>query len=305
MGRGCARVTSVAKQITIPSLTKLLKAGVHFGHTSRRWNPKMASFIFAKKSGVHIFDLAETRKHLSQACQFLHDVAKEGGTIIFLGTKRQAQGIIKTEAERCGAMYITERWLGGTLTNFEQVRKSAERLIDLEKRMKEGEFDHYTKKERLDIERQIGKLERMVGGIRKLEDKPDALFIVDVRRERTAVREATRVGVPVAAVVDSNSDPESITYPIPGNDDALRSISILVGTVANAIELGYQAQEKAETAGKAEEEASSLADLEISKRAQNALEKAGIKTVEDLKKLFLKVKGLGAKSVEEILKVVK
>ncbi|MCG2686262.1 30S ribosomal protein S2 [Candidatus Parcubacteria bacterium] len=301
------------KQVAIPSLTDLLKAGAHFGHTSRRWNPKMAPFIFTKKSGVHIFDLVETRECLSRACQFLYDVAQKGGTIIFLGTKRQAQGIIKTEAQRCGAMYITERWLGGTLTNFEQVQGSSKRLIDLEKRMRDGEFDHYTKKERLGIDRQIGKLERMVGGIRDLEEKPGALFIVDVRREKTAVREAVRVGVPIAAVVDSNSDPESITYPIPGNDDASRSIGILVGTVANAIELGYQAHEKAEEAEKAEKVekggASSLADLGISKRAQTSLEKAGVKTVGDLKKLseeeLLKTKGLGEKSVGEILKAVK
>ncbi len=303
----------MVKQVAIPSLTDLLKAGAHFGHTSRRWNPKMAPFIFTKKSGVHIFDLVETRECLSRACQFLYDVAQKGGTIIFLGTKRQAQGIIKTEAQRCGAMYITERWLGGTLTNFEQVQGSSKRLIDLEKRMRDGEFDHYTKKERLGIDRQIGKLERMVGGIRDLEEKPGALFIVDVRREKTAVREAVRVGVPIAAVVDSNSDPESITYPIPGNDDASRSIGILVGTVANAIELGYQAHEKAEEAEKAEKVekggASSLADLGISKRAQTALEKAGVKTVGDLKKLseeeLLKTKGLGEKSVGEILKAVK
>lgn len=303
----------MVKQVAIPSLTDLLKAGAHFGHTSRRWNPKMAPFIFTKKSGVHIFDLVETRECLSRACQFLYDVAQKGGTIIFLGTKRQAQGIIKTEAQRCGAMYITERWLGGTLTNFEQVQGSSKRLIDLEKRMRDGEFDHYTKKERLGIDRQIGKLERMVGGIRDLEEKPGALFIVDVRREKTAVREAVRVGVPIAAVVDSNSDPESITYPIPGNDDASRSIGILVGTVANAIELGYQAHEKAEEAEKAEKVekggASSLADLGISKRAQTSLEKAGVKTVGDLKKLseeeLLKTKGLGEKSVGEILKAVK
>lgn len=218
------------------SLTELLEAGVHFGHQSRRWNPKMEPFIWQARDGVHVFDLVITAQKLKEACEAAKDLVKKGGKIVFVATKRQAQEIVKEEAERAGMPYVTMRWAGGLLTNWKQIKKTIDRLKELEKQVKDDDFvKKYTKKEIILFKREIARLERLFGGVKDLEKEPEALFIVDTNREKTAVKEANMKGVPVFAIADSNSDPDVITYPIPGNDDAVRSIKILVSKFADCV----------------------------------------------------------------------
>jgi len=233
----------------IPKMRDLLEAGVHFGHQVKRWNPKMASYIFTAKDGIHVLDLAITVAELEKACEFLKNVSADGGKVVFLGTKRQAQPIIREEAERCEAMYVVSRWIGGLLTNFECVSKRIERLLDLEKKREAGEFKTLTKKEQLLIDREIDKLNRLYGGVRGLDKLPDALFVVDVRREINAVREAQKREVPVVAVCDTNADPDFVDWVIPGNDDAIKSIKILVGAAADAVLEGKGIWEKRKVEG--------------------------------------------------------
>jgi len=223
----------------IPSEKELLEAGVHFGHQMRRWNPKMEKYIFAQRKGIHIIDLEMTKNALKQTCEYLHEVASNGGQIIFVGTKKQARDIIELEAKRCGALYVTERWLGGTITNYHIIKKNLEKLTNLRRQRDEGELLKYTKRERLEFDRIIEKLEKSVGGIVTLKGKPAVVFVIDARRERTAIREANRYGVKVCALVDTNSDPEGIDMLIPGNDDAIRSVALIVKTIADAVEDGY------------------------------------------------------------------
>jgi small subunit ribosomal protein S2 len=224
-----------AEKIT---LEELLDAGVHFGHQRRRWHPRMAQYIYTEEKGVHIFDLAQTRECLITAAKFLYQTAKDGGTIIFVGTKRQAKDIVEAEAKRCGAMFITERWLGGLLTNFSHVKINMERLNELTTKRQKGELEHYTKKERLLIDREIAKLETFVGGIRELKELPAAIVLASARKEQTAVHEANRKHVPLAAIVDTNADPTPIDYPIPGNDDARKSLALIFKLLADAVEEG-------------------------------------------------------------------
>lgn len=221
--------------MNIPSMQNLLEAGVHFGHQVRKWHPKMSQFIFSAKDGVHIIDLEKTVDKLSQACKFAKDIASKGGTILFVGTKRQAAEIIKTEAQRAGMPYICERWIGGLITNFSEIYKNIEKLANLETKRTAGEFEEFTKKERLLIDREIAKLDRLYGGLRGLDKIPDAIFVVDVKKEETACREAQRREVPVVAICDTNANLDLVDYPVPGNDDAVKSIKILVQTIADAI----------------------------------------------------------------------
>jgi len=223
----------------IPSEKELLEAGVHFGHQTRRWNPKMEKYIFAQRKGIHIIDLEMTKNALKEACGYLRECASNGGQIIFVGTKKQARDIIGLEAKRCGALYVTERWLGGTITNYNIIKKNLEKLTTLRRQRNEGELAKYTKRERLTFDRIIEKLEKSVGGIVTLKGKPAVVFVVDARRERTAIREANRYGVKVCALVDTNSDPEGVDMLIPGNDDAIRSVALIVKTIADAVEDGY------------------------------------------------------------------
>jgi len=218
----------------IPSLQELLEAGVHFGHQARRWNPKMKGYIFGQQAGIHVIDLEKTAAQLKKAGEFIKEVASRGGVVIFLATKKQAAEIVKTEAQRVGAMYLTKRWLGGLLTNFDSVKKTIEKAGILEEKLKNAESTGYTKKEQLLIRRDLDKLNRLLGGIRGLNKLPDCLFIVDAHKEDNAVAEAGRMGVPIVALVDTNGDPTLVTYPIAANDDALKSISILVKTIADA-----------------------------------------------------------------------
>jgi small subunit ribosomal protein S2 len=239
-----------------PSMKELLEAGAHFGHQSRRWNPKMGQYIFGERSGVHIIDLEKTEEKLTAAADFVKKTVEEGGQIVFLATKRQAQEIVKAEAERAGAMYMVERWLGGLFTNFEAVRKTIEKMPALEGMI--ADTAKFTKKEQLLMSRELAKLNRYAGGVRSMEKLPEVLFLIDARKEDNAVREARKMGVKTVAVVDTNADPTMVDYPIPANDDAIKSISLVVKTIADAVEEGKAAfqkkQEKeAKKAGKEEE----------------------------------------------------
>ncbi|HLC93815.1 MAG TPA: 30S ribosomal protein S2, partial [Patescibacteria group bacterium] len=215
-------------KIKTPKIEELLDSGVHFGHQTKRWHPKMEPYIFSVRKNIHIIDLEQTEELLKNAGNFLYGKAANGEQIIFVGTKKQAREVVENEAKRCGALYVTERWIGGTLTNFRVIKKNIDKLVNLMKRRGEGELDKYTKKERLMIDREIEKLQRNIGGIIALRGSPGAVFVVDARRERTAIREAKRAGVPVVALVDTNSDPAGIDLVIPGNDDAIKSIAIIL-----------------------------------------------------------------------------
>jgi len=217
------------------SLEELLEAGCHFGHQSRRWNPKMASYIWQAKEGVHIFDLGKTSQHLKEVCLAIRDLVKEGKTIIFVGTKRQAQAIIKEEALKAGALFVATRWLGGTITNWEQIKKSIDKLIDMREKKEKGEYEKYTKKENVLIDRQINRLNRFFEGLIDLKGNPDAIFVIDVKKEIAAVKEARRKGIKIFALVDTNADPDMVDYLIPANDDAVRSIKLIVSKVAQAV----------------------------------------------------------------------
>lgn len=217
------------------SMRALLETGVHFGHRARKWNPKMKPYIFTERNGIHILDLQQTLKAIREAYEVVRDKVAEGGTLLFVGTKRQAQEAIASEAQRCGMPYINERWLGGTLTNWRTIRQRIEYLKDLEARQASGEFSLLTKKEALTLAREIEKLKVRLGGILEMRDLPDLLFVVDVSREATAVREANTLGIPVIAMVDTNCDPDLVDYVIPANDDAIRAIKLITSYMADAV----------------------------------------------------------------------
>lgn len=217
------------------TLKDLLEAGCHFGHQSRRWNPAMNTYIYGEKDGVHIFDLARTKSGLDSAREVISRISNEGGKVLFVGTKRQAAELLKSEAERVGMPYVTERWMGGMLTNFGQIGKSVFKLKDLKEKRAKGELKKYTKREQLLIDREILKLEKFFAGVIAMDKLPEALFVVDSRREDVAVREARRMGIPVIAMVDTNCDPTLVDYVIPVNDDAEKSIEIIVKAVSDAV----------------------------------------------------------------------
>jgi small subunit ribosomal protein S2 len=233
-------VTSLPQHAPDYDLRELLEAGCHFGHQSRRWHPKMAKWIYTEKDGVHIFDLAKTAAQLQTAYNYAYDLGAKGKTLIVIGTKKQARDIIKEVAVPNGVMSITSRWLGGLLTNWEQVGKSLRRMIEIETGLKENKFDMYTKRERVLLDKERQRLERFFGGIRELKGKPDALFIIDPSREKVAVLEAARNNVPMIALIDSNTNPEMIDIPVPANDDAVKSIHYIV----TAVIAGYAAGKK-------------------------------------------------------------
>jgi small subunit ribosomal protein S2 len=219
----------------MPSLQDLLEAGTHFGHQTRRWNPKMRRFIFAERSGIYLIDLQKTLKQLSQAADVLKSVALKGDNILFVCTKRQLKAVVEAEARNASAHWVTERWLGGTLTNFQTIKKQIKRLRDLEQGVLEGDFENYTKKEQLLFAREREKLSRNLEGLKNMSRLPGALFIVDAKKEKIAIQEANRLGIPVVAIVDTNADPDVITVPIPGNDDAIRSVSLITSALCEAI----------------------------------------------------------------------
>ena len=217
------------------TMKDLLEAGVHFGHQTRRWNPKMKPYIFTERNGIYIIDLQKTIVMLEEAYNYVKDLAAEGGTILFVGTKKQARDVIKEHAERCGMPYVNHRWLGGMLTNFQTISKRVDRLIELERMSETGELEFYPKKERMMIEKELEKLRRNLGGIRNMKKLPDAVFIIDIKKEEIAVKEARKLGIPIVAVVDTNCDPDEVDVVIPGNDDAIRSATLFARTIADAV----------------------------------------------------------------------
>ena len=237
----------------VVSMKQLLEAGVHFGHQTRRWNPKMARYIFTERNGIYIIDLQKTVKKLEEAYMFVRDVAANGDNVLFVGTKKQAGESIKEEAERAGAHYVNARWLGGMMTNFKTIRRRIQRLEQLRKMQEDGTFDRLPKKEVGKLELEIEKLEKYLGGIKTMDKLPGALFIVDPRKERIAVAEAKKLGSPLVAIVDTNCDPDEIDYVIPGNDDAIRAVKLIAGTMADAIIEGRQGAQNAEEAADEEE----------------------------------------------------
>jgi len=222
------------------SMKQLLEAGVHFGHQTRRWNPKMAPYIFTERNGIYIIDLQKTVVLIDKAYEFIRDVVADGKEVLFVGTKKQAQESIKNQAKRCGAFYVNHRWLGGTLTNFQTISKRINRLHELEEMQNDGTFDVLPKKEVIGLKREIEKLEKFLGGIKDMKGVPGALFVVDPRKERNAILEARKLGIPVVAIVDTNCDPDEIDYLIPGNDDAIRAVALLSEAMANAVLEGKQ-----------------------------------------------------------------
>ena len=238
----------------VVSMKQLLEAGVHFGHQTRRWNPKMARYIFTERNGIYIIDLQKTVKKLDEAYMFARDVAADGGSILFVGTKKQAGDSVKEEAERCGMHYVNARWLGGMMTNFNTIRRRINRLSQLRQMEEDGTFDLLPKKEVIKLNLEIEKLEKFLGGIKNMDKLPKALFIVDPRKERIAVAEAKKLGIPIIAIIDTNCDPDEIDYVIPGNDDAIRAVKLIAGAMASAVIEGRQGQEEAVEETAAEEE---------------------------------------------------
>ena len=230
------------------SMKQLLEAGVHFGHQTRRWNPKMAPYIFTERNGIYIIDLQKTVKKLDDAYNFVREIAANGGTVLFVGTKKQAQDAISEEAIRAGMPYVSSRWLGGMMTNFKTIRNSIKRLEQLEAMKEDGTFDLLPKKEVAALEIEIEKLERNLGGIKNMKKQPDAMFIVDPRKEKIAVSEAHKLGIPIIAIVDTNCDPDEIDYVIPGNDDAIRAVRLISAAMADAVLEGKQGVQGVEAA---------------------------------------------------------
>jgi len=229
--------------VAVVSMKQLLEAGVHFGHQTRRWNPKMKNYIFTERNGIYIIDLQKTVKLMDGAYNYLRNVISGGGSIIFVGTKKQAQESIKTEAERCRMHYVNQRWLGGMLTNFKTIRKRIERMLQLEKMAIDGTFERLPKKEVLMLRGEHEKLLKFLGGIRNMAHLPDAMYIVDPRKERIAVAEARKLGIPIISIVDTNCDPDEIDYIIPGNDDAIRAVKLITSCMADAVLEGRRSLE--------------------------------------------------------------
>ena len=226
--------------MAVISMKQLLESGVHFGHQTRRWNPKMAKYIFTERNGIYIIDLQKTVHMVDDAYNFLRKVAQEGGSVLFVGTKKQAQDAVKEESLKAGQFYVNERWLGGMLTNFQTIQKRIKRLKELEAMEEDGTFEVLTKKEVQKLRHEMEKLEKFLGGIKEMKKLPSALFIVDPRKERIAVAEARKLNIPIVAIVDTNCDPDEIDYVIPGNDDAIRAVRLLTGCMADAVLEGRQ-----------------------------------------------------------------
>ncbi|MDD4601742.1 30S ribosomal protein S2 [bioreactor metagenome] len=229
--------------MSVISMKQLLEAGVHFGHQTRRWNPKMAPYIFTERNGIYIIDLQKTVKKVEDAYNFVREIAEQGQSILFVGTKKQAQDAVKEEASRCEMFYVNERWLGGMLTNFQTIQKRINRLRQLEKMEEDAVFDVLPKKEVLALRHEMDRLQKFLGGIKNMDKLPGALFIIDPRKERIAVAEARKLGLPIVAIVDTNCDPDEIDYVIPGNDDAIRAVKLLTGKMADAVMEGRQGEQ--------------------------------------------------------------
>ena len=228
--------------MAVVAMKQLLEAGVHFGHQTRRWDPRMAEYIFQARNGIHIIDLQKTSKKLDEAYAFIKEQAEEGKTILFVGTKKQAQECVKEAAEKSGMFYVNERWLGGTLTNFKTIRKRIERLAELEKMQEDGTFEVLPKKEVILLKKEMDKLEKNLGGIKEMTQIPDVIFVVDPKKEHIAVQEARKLNIPLVGLVDTNCDPNDVDYVIPGNDDAIRAVKLVTDVLANAVIEGKQGE---------------------------------------------------------------
>ena len=237
--------------MSVISMKQLLEAGVHFGHQTRRWNPKMAEYIFTERNGIYIIDLQKTVKKVEEAYNFVREIAANGEEVLFVGTKKQAQDSIKEEAERVGMYYVNARWLGGMLTNFKTIRKRIDRLNQIKKMEEDGTFDLLPKKEVIKLKGELEKLEKFLGGIKEMKKLPGALFVVDPKKERIAIQEARKLSIPIVAIVDTNCDPDEVDYVIPGNDDAIRAVKLIASTMANAIIEGRQGEQFEEAAEEA------------------------------------------------------
>ena len=248
--------------MAVVAMKQLLEAGVHFGHQTRRWDPKMAEYIFQARNGIHIIDLQKTSKKIDEAYAFLKEQAEEGKTILFVGTKKQAQECMKDAAIKCGMYYIDQRWLGGMLTNFETIRARVQRLKDLETMEQDGTFDVLPKKEVILLKKEMEKLERNLGGIKEMEEIPGVIFLVDPKKEHIAILEAKKLGIPVIGLVDTNCNPEEVDYPIPGNDDAIRAVKLIADVMANAVIEGRQGESfETEVTVENEEEPTSMEEV--------------------------------------------
>lgn len=239
--------------MAVISMKQLLEAGVHFGHQTRRWNPKMAPYIFTERNGIYIIDLQTTVKKIDDAYEFVRSVAETGKPVLFVGTKKQAQAAIKDEAERCGQYYVNQRWLGGMLTNYKTISKRIKRLADIRKMEEDGTFEKMTKKEVQNLNHEADKLEKFLGGIKEMNGMPGAIFVVDPKKEKIAVNEAKKLNIPVVGIVDTNCDPDDVDYVIPANDDAIRAVKLIAGCMADAVIEANQGESMAEAPEEAEE----------------------------------------------------
>ncbi len=253
------------------TMKQLLEAGVHFGHQTRRWNPKMKNYIFTERNGIYIIDLQKTVKLLDATYNYVRDLIADGGNIVFVGTKKQAQESIRFEAERCGAHYVNHRWLGGMLTNFNTIRKRIDRMLRLEAMETDGTFERLTKKEVLTLQNEKQRLHKFLSGIRNMRELPEAIYVADPRKEKIAVAEARKLGIPVIAIVDTNCDPDEIDFLIPGNDDAIRAVKLITSVIADAVLEGKQISEQPEAEEEPEAEEKTLADVDET----TAVEEAG------------------------------
>lgn len=249
--------------MAVVSMKKLLEAGVHFGHQTRRWNPKMSRFIFTERNGIYIVDLQKTANQIEEAYKVMRDIVADGGRVLFVGTKKQAQDSIQSEAKRSGQYYVSHRWLGGMLTNFKTIRKSVEKLQRYERMEEDGTFDLLPKKEVLQYQKEMDKLERNLGGIKDMEELPDVLFVVDPGEESIAVHEAKILGIPVIAIVDTNCDPDEVDVPIPGNDDAIRAVKLITSVMADAVIEANQGNEFDPSNDEYEEEVEEDSEVEV------------------------------------------
>ena len=251
--------------MAVVAMKQLLEAGVHFGHQTRRWDPKMAEYIFQARNGIHIIDLQKTSKKLDEAYDFIREQAEEGKTVLFVGTKKQAQECMKEAAIKCGMFYVDQRWLGGMLTNFDTIQKRIQRLKDLETMQEDGTFDVLPKKEVILLKKEMEKLEKNLGGIKEMNELPGVIFLVDPKKERIAILEAKKLGIPVVGLVDTNCNPEELDYPIPGNDDAIRAVKLIADVMANAVIEGRQGESFEEEVSEEqvgdEEEATSIEEV--------------------------------------------
>lgn len=262
--------------MSVVAMKQLLEAGVHFGHQTRRWDPKMAEYIFQARNGIHIIDLQKTSKKLDEAYAFMKEQAEEGKTVLFVGTKKQAQECMKEAAQKCGMFYVDQRWLGGMLTNFETIRARVQRLKDLETMEQDGTFDVLPKKEVILLRKEMEKLEKNLGGIKEMDKLPGVIFLVDPKKERIAILEAKKLNIPIVGLVDTNCNPEELDYPIPGNDDAIRAVKLIADVMANAVIEGKQGEsfepEMEEEVNQNEEEATSIEEVVAQENEEEKVE---------------------------------